>query len=83
MEQDRASSLQFHHPKLARQATDESANGLNLIAKTTTRAGLNVKAAIDENHYQTALKITDEQLAGLRLTPAQFHGDWNYLIKPR
>lgn len=56
---------------------------VNLIAKTTTRAGLNVKAAIDENHYQTALKITDEQLAGLRLTPAQFHGDWNYLIKPR
>lgn len=56
---------------------------VNLIAKTTTRAGLTVKAAIDENHYQTALKITDEQLAGLRLTPAQFHGDWNYLIKPR
>ena len=56
---------------------------VNLIAKATTRASLNVKAAIDENHYQMALKITDEQLAGLRLTPAQFHGDWNYLIKPR
>lgn len=56
---------------------------VNLIAKTTTRAGLTVKAAVDDNHYQTALKISPEQLASVRLTPDPFHGDWNYRIRPR
>jgi hypothetical protein len=56
---------------------------VNLIAKTTTKAGLTVKAAIDENHYETALKIPDAQLASLRLTPHEFHGDWNYTLTPR
>jgi hypothetical protein len=56
---------------------------VNLIAKTTTRAGLSVKAALDDNHYQTAIKVSDEELARLRLTPHQFHGDWNYTLSPR
>jgi Rhodopirellula transposase DDE domain len=56
---------------------------VNLIARTTTKAGLTVKAAIDENPYQTALKIPDAQLASLRLTPHEFHGDWNYTLTPR
>jgi hypothetical protein len=56
---------------------------VNLIARTTTNAGLTVKAAIDDNHYPTALKITDEQMASLRLTPHPFHGDWNYTLTPR
>ena len=56
---------------------------VNLIAKTTTQTGLKIKAAVDENRYETAVKITDEQLASLRLTPHEFHGDWNYTLKPR
>ena len=56
---------------------------VNLIAKTTTKAGLTVKAAIDENHYETALKIPDQQLAALHLTAHAFHGDWNYTLTPR
>jgi Rhodopirellula transposase DDE domain len=56
---------------------------INLIAKTTTRAGLSVKAALDDNHYQTAIKVSDEELARLRLTPHQFHGDWNYTLSPK
>jgi hypothetical protein len=56
---------------------------VNLIAKTTTRAGLSVKAALDENHYETAIKVSDEELSRLRLTPHRFHGDWNYTLSPR
>jgi hypothetical protein len=56
---------------------------VNLIAQTTTRTGLSVKVAIDEHHYETALKVTDAQLAALRLTPSPFHGDWNYTLRPR
>jgi hypothetical protein len=56
---------------------------VNLIANTTTKAGLSVKAALDSNHYETAIKVTDEELARLRLTPHPFHGDWNYTLSPK
>ena len=56
---------------------------VNLIASTTTRAGLVVKAALDRNHYQTKIKVTDQELARLRMTRHEFHGDWNYTFKPR
>mgnify|MGYP001442407957 CR=1 FL=1 len=53
---------------------------VNLIAKTTTRAGLLVKAALDTNRYEKGIKVTDQQLATVRLVPHSFHGDWNYAI---
>jgi hypothetical protein len=56
---------------------------VNLIANTTTRSGLVVKAALDTNHYETAIKVSDTELAHLRMTRHRFHGDWNYTIKPR
>jgi hypothetical protein len=56
---------------------------VNLIASTTTDKGLIVKAAVDETKYETGIKVTDEQMATLTLTPAKYHGDWNYTIKPR
>jgi hypothetical protein len=56
---------------------------VNLIASTTTRTGLIVKAALDTNHYETQIKVSDEQLAKLRLKPQDFHGDWNYTLSPR
>ena len=57
---------------------------VNLIANTTTDAGLQVKAALDLNSYKTGKKVSDEELAQVNLYPAEFHGnDWNYVIKPR
>lgn len=56
---------------------------VNLIASTTTRKGLVVKAEIDTHEYQTKLKVTDEELAQVRITRNAFHGDWNYTISPR
>jgi hypothetical protein len=55
---------------------------VNLIASTTTKTGLRVQAAIDENIYQTGITVTDEQLARVNITRASFHGDWNYTISP-
>jgi hypothetical protein len=51
---------------------------VNLIASTTTRTGLIVKAALDTNEYLTSIKVSDAELAKLRLTPHDFHGEWNY-----
>jgi hypothetical protein len=56
---------------------------VNLIANTTTSTGLIVKAALDTNQYDTEVKVSDEELAGLRLQRHEFHGDWNYTISPR
>ena len=56
---------------------------VSLIARTTTKAGLTVKAALDTNPYETAIKVSDEEMAQVRLTPHAFHGDWNYTIDPR
>lgn len=55
---------------------------VNLIAATRTSTGLIVKAAVDEGLYETGITVTDEQMAMLNLTPAKFHGEWNYTIRP-
>ncbi len=56
---------------------------VNLIASTTTRTGLIVRAALDTQRYDTAVKVTDKELARVLLSPDPFHGDWNYTISPR
>lgn len=55
---------------------------VNLIAATTTQAGLRVRSQLDKRPYPKAVKITDEQMSQVELTPHAFHGDWNYTIHP-
>ena len=55
---------------------------VNLIASTTTKSGLRVQAAIDENNYPTGIEVSDEQLARVNITRDSFHGEWNYTISP-
>jgi len=55
---------------------------VNLIAHTTTKAGLLVRAALDKSHYETGIEVSDEELARVRIIPAKFHGEWNYGIRP-
>jgi hypothetical protein len=56
---------------------------VNLIASTTTKAGLTVRAALDPRRYETGVEVSADELARLQIRPAKFHGDWNYSIKPR
>lgn len=53
---------------------------VSLIAHTTTKAGLVVRAALDKNHYETGIVVSDEELARVKMIPAKFHGEWNYVI---
>jgi transposase len=53
---------------------------IELIGATTTTSGLTIKAERDTNWYPNGVKITDEELAAVPLTPNEFHGDWNYTI---
>ena len=56
---------------------------VNLIAHTTTKAGLVVRAALDSGHYETGIVVSDEDLARIKIIPAKFHGEWNYGIHPK
>ena len=56
---------------------------VNLIASTTTKTGLIVKAALDTNVYETGIKVSADELAKVRLTSCDFHREWNYSITPR
>ena len=56
---------------------------VELIGNTTTRAGLQVKTAVDPKSYETGIKVSDEQLAQVRLRPHAFHSEWNYSIDRR
>jgi hypothetical protein len=56
---------------------------VNLIGSTTTKTGLTVRAALDTSVYETGIEVSDEEMAGVKITPAKFHGEWNYIIRPR
>jgi DDE family transposase len=56
---------------------------VSLIAGTTTRRGLKVQAEIDARSYPAGVKVPDEKMAEIDLWRDDFHGDWNYEIRPR
>lgn len=56
---------------------------VQLIAATTTKTGLKIRAALDTGQYPAGIQVTDEELAMLNLKRADFHGDWNYTILPK
>jgi len=55
---------------------------VDLIGATTTREGLRVQAELDTAIYPTKIKVSNADLATVRLTPHAFHGEWNYTIDP-
>ncbi len=55
---------------------------VNLIARTTTAAGLKVTCRPDRRKYATGRRISNEEMTRIRLVPASFHGEWNYTIHP-
>jgi hypothetical protein len=55
---------------------------INLIANTSTNQGLRIQAELDNATYPLQTKITDEELASVKIKRHKFHGDWNYSIRP-
>lgn len=56
---------------------------IHLIADTRTSKGLTIESALDQNSYEKGIKVSDEEMAQLRITPDPFHGEWNYSVHPR
>ena len=55
---------------------------IHLIGNTKTKTGLKIKAKLTRKKYPKGIKIPDAEMATLNLAPADFHGDWNYLVSP-
>jgi len=55
---------------------------INTIAATTTRTGLTVRAELDTGHYPTGEAISDAQMAALAISRHDWHGEWNYTLRP-
>jgi len=56
---------------------------VNLIASTTTKTGLTVRARLDRRSYQKGIKVSAKEILELNIDRHKFHGEWNYTIKPR
>jgi Rhodopirellula transposase DDE domain len=56
---------------------------VTLIAATTTKTGLRVRAELDPGKYPKGIKVYDQEVAAIRLERDEFHGEWNYSIFPR
>ena len=55
---------------------------LDLIAATTTAAGLSVTSYLDTSRYPAGRKVSDAEMATIQLQRDAFHGEWNYTISP-
>ena len=55
---------------------------VKLISNTRTSTGLKVRCMLDQRRYPKEVKVTDDQMASIRLRPDAFHGDWNYSVQP-
>jgi hypothetical protein len=56
---------------------------VNLIAKTTTAKGLKVTCRLDRRKYPTGREVSDEEMRRVNMERNAFHGEWNYVIRPR
>jgi len=56
---------------------------VRLISRTATTKGLRVTCRLDRRKYPTGRKVTDEEMKRVNLKRNNFHGDWNYTIRPR
>jgi hypothetical protein len=44
--------------------------------------GLAVKCVVDQSAYEKGIKVSDKELAKVRIKLSAFHGEWNYTIAP-
>lgn len=55
---------------------------VDLISNTTTTTGLTVHCVLDTESYPTGARYTKKDVDALPLTRHEFHGEWNYTVRP-
>ena len=54
---------------------------VNLISNTKTKTGLQIQAQLDEETYETGIKVPEAMFKAILIEADTFHGTWNYKIK--
>jgi Rhodopirellula transposase DDE domain len=55
---------------------------VQLIAATATKAGLKACYELDQSIYLASVKVSDAEIGAVNLTRHDFHGEWNYTVRP-
>ena len=66
----------------ARPLTDRMAV-VELISATSTKTGLRIESALDEQTYEKGIKVSDAEMDALNIHGDTFHPEWNYTVNPR
>jgi hypothetical protein len=56
---------------------------VELIGHTRTTKGLRVEAKLDDGTYPTGVVVSKSEMGSLSLHRNDFHGEWNYELRPR
>lgn len=56
---------------------------VELIGATTSTRGLTVRCELDQALYPAGVKISDADMDDLNIVRHEFHGEWNYTIRPK
>jgi hypothetical protein len=56
---------------------------VNLIANTSNRGRLVVRARLDRRKYPIGKKVPAKEFKTVNIEPHGWHGDWSYVIRPR
>ena len=56
---------------------------VNLIGSEIANQGSDIKATLDENTLAPGIEVSDAELATLAIERSDFHGEWNYRLRPQ
>jgi len=56
---------------------------VSLIGATKTSSGFEIMATLDENNYESGIKVSDDEIQSLNITGDPFHPEWNYTVAPQ
>jgi hypothetical protein len=68
--------------RLTPSVPPEHGNNPRILVKSP-KTGLKVYAELDPSKYEKGRKVADEEFAAVNIKPSRFHGEWNYVIRPR
>jgi hypothetical protein len=71
--------------RAAAEATAYGWGGVRAVSRAIGMSphtrGLTIQAELDRRSYPTGIKVSDDELAAVNITPGEFHGEWNYCIR--
>jgi len=82
VEQNRTQAVLVHNAELACQTAAELSGPYRSDRRHDNADGLKVVCELDTNTYPKWIVVPDAEMDAIHIVRADFHGGWNYTIKP-